>query len=300
LSRTVAAQMFSMQPWTQGAWPANSVVTYQGDVYRATAAILAANGPPGTAGVPWQLVDVSGGVKHVTADANLPATAPAGTVYLVLSSAQASGRPALFSYDAGSARWQQLGGGGTAIDYAQSRQVVHVGVPIGTVITYCSSTPPPGYLLCDGTAFDPLVFTELAALLPAHHTPDLRGQFIRGWGAPSGASHSAAMLSQHASTTGRPRTSFTAAGYTARAGGHNHEPNDALRWHSLSNGSGGNVDLEWNGGGPDVTAAEWTKPVADHEHQFYAAIQGGDAETAPDHVIMAYMIKATDAGLRVH
>ena len=51
-------------------------------------------------------------------------------------------------------------------------------VPVGTVIMYYGSTAPTGYLECDGqstTGYD-----ELEELIGSN-TPDLRGEFIRGW-----------------------------------------------------------------------------------------------------------------------
>ncbi len=51
-------------------------------------------------------------------------------------------------------------------------------VPVGTVIMYYGATAPTGYLECNGqstTGYD-----ELLELIGAN-TPDLRGEFIRGW-----------------------------------------------------------------------------------------------------------------------
>jgi hypothetical protein len=298
MSRSLATQMFSLRPWTQAAWPTDSVVVYQGDAYRASAGIAATDGAPDSPGTSWVRVDISGGVKHVSAFTDLPTTAPAGTVYLVLSSAVAHGHPAFYLYDTAATQWVQIGGSsGDAIDMTQAVEVVSVGVPVGTIITYCSTTPPPGFLLCDGAAFSATQYAELAALLPSHTVPDLRGQFIRGhdsrW---ANASTTWAVGTQHQDTTRMPRSPFTAT--AAAAGMHKHEPNDTMKWHNLDDGSSGrNVDIEWGGGGPDVTGDEWTKDAGQHTHAI--TISGGDSETAPPHVIMAYMIKAQDATMRI-
>ncbi len=52
-------------------------------------------------------------------------------------------------------------------------------VPTGAILPYAAASPPNGYLLCDGAAIDPQ-FSDLIALIGLN-TPDLRGQFLRGW-----------------------------------------------------------------------------------------------------------------------
>ena len=49
---------------------------------------------------------------------------------------------------------------------------------MGTVIYFAASTPPPGYLECNGQSTTG--YPELAMLVGAT-VPDLRGEFIRGW-----------------------------------------------------------------------------------------------------------------------
>jgi hypothetical protein len=62
------------------------------------------------------LVPIDGGLKVAQTDAALPQSAPAGEVWIVLSSGQAAGQQALYAYDPGTGLWQPLGGGGTPID----------------------------------------------------------------------------------------------------------------------------------------------------------------------------------------
>lgn len=52
-------------------------------------------------------------------------------------------------------------------------------MPTGAILSFASTSAPAGYLLCDGAAIDPQ-YTDLIALI-GPNTPDLRGQFIRGW-----------------------------------------------------------------------------------------------------------------------
>ncbi|AOV62395.1 hypothetical protein CC030809_00211 [Synechococcus phage S-CAM7] len=51
-------------------------------------------------------------------------------------------------------------------------------VPIGTVIMYYGATAPTGYLECDGQST--AAYEDLLALI-GPNTPDLRGEFVRGW-----------------------------------------------------------------------------------------------------------------------
>ena len=71
--------------------------------------------PPQQAG-PWQLVPIDGGLKVAQTDATLPLSAPAGEVWIVLSSGRAAGQQALYAYDPGVGIWQPLSGGASPID----------------------------------------------------------------------------------------------------------------------------------------------------------------------------------------
>jgi phage-related tail fiber protein len=51
-------------------------------------------------------------------------------------------------------------------------------VPVGTVIMYYGATAPSGYLECDGQSTTG--YAALGALIGSN-TPDLRGEFVRGW-----------------------------------------------------------------------------------------------------------------------
>lgn len=51
--------------------------------------------------------------------------------------------------------------------------------PVGAVMMYAGSAPPTGWLECNGAAIAG-AYTQLRALVGAN-TPDLRGEFVRGW-----------------------------------------------------------------------------------------------------------------------
>ena len=60
-------------------------------------------------------------------------------------------------------------------------------VPVGTIIAYHGAIAPEGYLACDGSDFDLLVYPQLYALLGKSTVPDLRGCFLRGTGGNAAA-----------------------------------------------------------------------------------------------------------------
>lgn len=67
--------------------------------------------------------------------------------------------------------------------------------PIGIPLPYPGTTPPQGYLKCNGAAFYPYVYPTLATLYPDHKLPDLRGEFIRGFDDGRGIDTNRALLS---------------------------------------------------------------------------------------------------------
>ena len=143
MSRTVARQMFSLKPWVGGAWPEDSVVVYNGDVYRAAQDVLSTSNPPDTQPTPWQLVNISGGLKVAQIDSGLPQTAPPGQVWVVLGSARAGNKQALYAFDQGVGDWQRLGGdGGTPMDLTPNTELISVGVPVGSVTAYAGQYCP--------------------------------------------------------------------------------------------------------------------------------------------------------------
>ncbi|EGN1097244.1 TPA: integrase [Escherichia coli] len=54
-------------------------------------------------------------------------------------------------------------------------------LPVGVPVPWPSTTPPTGWLKCNGAAFSAEAYPELAKAYPTNKLPDLRGEFIRGW-----------------------------------------------------------------------------------------------------------------------
>jgi microcystin-dependent protein len=80
-------------------------------------------------------------------------------------------------------------------------------IPAGTIMAYCSSSPPTGFLLCNATAVTNVApYTNLYAVLPGSgtkYTPDLRDRFIVGAGSSYANTNTGGAASQtHSHTEG--------------------------------------------------------------------------------------------------
>ncbi|MFZ4217078.1 tail fiber protein [Enterobacter ludwigii] len=53
-------------------------------------------------------------------------------------------------------------------------------LPVGVPLPWPTATPPSGWLICNGSAFNKASCPQLAAVYPSGNLPDLRAQFIRG------------------------------------------------------------------------------------------------------------------------
>ena len=53
-------------------------------------------------------------------------------------------------------------------------------LPVGIPLPWPTATPPSGWLICNGSAFNKATCPQLAAVYPSGNLPDLRAQFIRG------------------------------------------------------------------------------------------------------------------------
>ncbi|HBS5739834.1 TPA: tail fiber protein [Klebsiella pneumoniae] len=73
-------------------------------------------------------------------------------------------------------------------------------LPVGVPVPWPLSTPPTGWLKCNGAAFSATDYPQLAKAFTAFKLPDLRGEFIRGWDDGRGVDSGRALLSSQEAT----------------------------------------------------------------------------------------------------
>jgi hypothetical protein len=226
---------------------------------------------------PWVKVNIAGGVRKVSSDIDRPTVGVNnGDVYLVLSSAEAGGKQALYSWDAGSASWIPLGGGGIPLDLSGGKQIQSIGVPVGTVIMWAGQTLPPSYLLCDGSTFNAVTFPTLNTVLGGNKLPDMRGMFVKGGAAPN-------FVQQNYKTALPTGSAFV----TSTEGNHVHGGGSLpgnRDYGTYTAGTNNRLD------GPIY---QNTQPSGNHAH----SVVGGDNVTEPKHVVLVYCIKGDDIGM---
>ncbi len=284
ITKSRSDQLYGLTPWAAGSYEVGTLVQHQGKLYRASGAVTATDGAPGSVGAPWTVVPLNAGVVNVPTDADRPATAPPGDVYLVLNSAIGGGRPTLFSYDTAAAAWIQLGGAsGQGMDLTGGDLMVNVGVPIGSIQAWMFPTAPAGWLICDGRTIDPTLYPELAALMQASYgvntLPDLRGEFLRG------ISGTRLLNTREDYATALPHTPFV----TAVDGTHHHE----LPFNLWRSSAGGGSGTEF----PHPVASGGTVTRTDGSH-WHTVNTGGDSETRPQNFGVNWIMKATDNAVR--
>ena len=70
-----------------------------------------------------------------------------------------------------------------------------IAVPTGVPLPWPATTPPTGWLKCNGATFDKTTYPQLAKVYTSGKLPDLRGEFIRGWDDGRGVDSSRTLLS---------------------------------------------------------------------------------------------------------
>lgn len=137
-------------------------------------------------------------------------------------------------------------------------------MPTGAVIGYAVSTPPAGWLECDGAAISRTTYSGLFTKIGVVHgvgdgvttfnVPDLRGKFIRGWDNGAGVD------------TGRVFGSFQDDAFES------HTHSTGLQNELVNHGGAVPVNQQTGGGGDLVTAT-------------------GGTETRPKNVALLHCIK---------
>lgn len=161
-------------------------------------------------------------------------------------------------------------------------------VPAGAIMPFAATlTGVSGWLLCDGTAVSRTTYADLFTRISTNYgsgdgsttfnLPDLRGYFIRGFGTHSDGTSSGALGAKQGMATARPTTAFT----TDNPGTHTHTSPAA----DSAVGTGPNHGEMTSSYTTDIA----TSAAGAHTHTITG---GGDSETRPKNIALAYYIKA--------
>ena len=168
--------------------------------------------------------------------------------------------------------WKACATGG-AWEQDRSQLTYYDPIPLGAIQAFTIGTAPNGWLLCDGSTYDQTTHPELFAVLGVATLPDLRGEFLRGRKAGE-------TLGTHADwTTGKPKAGWSVADHK-----HSGALKTGTNWIQLYQRTGGTWPSETNGN--DRTGETNDASIS---------VDGGDTETAPDHTLVDWYIKASHA-----
>ena len=171
------------------------------------------------------------------------------------------------------------------------------GVPVGTILTFGASTPPSGFLECNGSAISRSTYASLFSILSTTHgagdgsstfnLPDLRGQFVRGW-ANTGSTDAGRVFGSTQTDQNKNHTHTTDS--TTLTGG--------IRKISEGFGSGGSasgVFTKTADGTNTITGSSSTSNVGgvdfDGTHTHTISSSGGGTEARPTNLALMYIIK---------
>ncbi|TKI08673.1 phage tail protein [Martelella alba] len=168
----------------------------------------------------------------------------------------------------------------------------NISVPYGIPLPWPTSTPPSGYLICNGASFSAAVYPSLAAVYTSGVLPDLRGQTIKGLPA-SGRT----LLSQEAdgvkSHTHSASASSTDLGtkQTDTQGDHNHG------WGSSMQKSGGSDQAVGSNMGTDFGTTSnsgshyHNLTLGSHTHTI-TVNSTGNSENTVKNIAFNYIVRA--------
>lgn len=119
--------------------------------------------------------------------------------------------------------------------------------PVGAPIPWPQSTPPSGYLACNGQPFDKTTYPLLAKAYPSGVLPDLRGEFLRGLDAGRGVDAGRVVNSSQGDAIrnifGRFKDAH--AGAIVDADG-------CLKWNKMGDRASGSSGMNWSYGFLDI------------------------------------------------
>lgn len=171
------------------------------------------------------------------------------------------------------------------------------GVPTGSIMPYIGTTPPPGWVLCNGQNISSTTGSApLISLLGSNNVPDLRGMFLRGAGSDSRTSTETVNLK--ATQEESLKSHLHPKGTLAVGGGtHRHWMNFYVD-ETDADGDGGSDDRYGDNNSEGVIQEETDSRegsgVADgtHEHTISGSTGNtGGSETRPVNYGVNYIIK---------
>ncbi|EJX2511887.1 tail fiber protein [Salmonella enterica] len=187
--------------------------------------------------------------------------------------------------------------------------IAGVNIPVGVALPWPTDTPPAGWVIMQGQAFDTSRYPKLAIAHPNGVIPDMRGWMIKGKPASGRAvlsqeqdgnkSHSHAARAQDTDLGTKSTSSFdygTKGSNTT--GNHNHSAGGTYGGDSIGGSArvqcdGNNQLTSWNG---DHAHTTWIGP---HDHTVYIGPHGhavtvdadGNAETTVKNIAFNYIVR---------
>lgn len=184
-------------------------------------------------------------------------------------------------------------GGGLTVDGGVTASIF----PVGMVVAYAASTPPPGWLICDGAAVSRTQYAGLFAVIGVTHgagdlvntfnVPDYRGRFLRG--VDRGAARDPDRGARTAMNTGGNAGDNIGSVQGGQFTSHNHGVNDPGHAHTAptSTGTSGGYEVALTAYGYDYVGGAPTSPSTTG-----ISIQAnGGNETRPVNANVNFIIK---------
>ena len=172
------------------------------------------------------------------------------------------------------------------------------GVPAGSVFTFATTTPPSGYLECNGAAVSRSTYASLFSAISTtwgvgdgsstFNLPDLRGQFVRGWdnsaGVDSGRSFASSQTDQnknHTHTTDSQSLTGTVSHLSGSLANNPGSASGIITKTSPVSAVGARSSGSANASGISIDAT--------HSHTISSS--GGGTEARPKNIALMYIIK---------
>ncbi|WP_092514950.1 phage tail protein [Xenorhabdus mauleonii] len=148
-------------------------------------------------------------------------------------------------------------------------------LPVGVPVPWPLEKPPTGWLKCNGSTFITGQYPKLEEVYPSLKLPDLRGEFIRGWGDDRGDID-----------VGRTLLSWQADSFRA----HQHGVTAFDAWDAsvlIRNDRSGDVLLS-----TDNAVGYGDKPNGEIKGGLYKTEYNGENETRPRNIAFNYIVRA--------